>query len=389
MDDLYDSWEEIAQRQAAGRVEFRPELGAYEALDHDVIVRILKDPGSFSSRQTTMFTLAPSVANLDPPLHTPLRRTLLGAFSKGAVTDLVPAVAEYASELIDTLPAPGAVVDIKQHYAVPLALHTIMALMRIPARENAMLRAGTEALEHLASGLARTPEVTSAARTYDAFFGALAEARINAAETGVLTRDPRDPVASLVWAYLDGTIEREAVGRNIAVLFNGGNGTTATLITNAVFELEHAPEQRQKFLERPEELVAGFVEEALRFEGSTHGLFRTATVDTEVGDAILHDGDRVFCRFGAGSRDERAFPDPDRFDIERNWSQSPPHLAFGLGAHFCIGAPLARAEIAVALTTLYRRLPGLRLAPSDDDERLTGLIFRGWQRLHVTYSDRT
>ncbi len=64
-----------------------------------------------------------------------------------------------------------------------------------------------------------------------------------------------------------------------------------------------------------------------------------------------------------------------------------PHLAFGLGAHFCLGAPLARAEIAVALTTLYRRLPGLRLAPSDD-QRLTGLIFRGWQRLHVTYSDR-
>ena len=388
MDDLYDPWEEIAQRRAGGRVRLRPELGAYEALDHDVIVSILKDPAAFSSRQTTMFTLAPSVANLDPPMHTPLRRTLLGAFSRGAVADLVPAVAEYASELIEALPAPGAVVDVKQHYAVPLALHTIMTLMRIPAHEREMLRAGTEALEHLASGLARTPEVTRAARTYDAFFGALAEERIIEAETDSLARDPRDPVASLVWAYLDGTIDRDAVGRNIAVLFNGGNGTTATLIANAVFELEHAPDQKEKFLARPDDLVAGFVEEALRFEGSTHGLFRTATADTEVGDAALHPGDRIFCRFGAGSRDERAFPDPDRFDIERDWSESPPHLAFGLGAHFCIGAPLARAEIAVALTTLYRRLPGLRLAPSDDDQRLTGLIFRGWQRLHVTYSDR-
>ena len=388
MDDLYDTWDEISQRQATGRVEFRPELGAYEALGHDVILNILKDPGCFSSRQTTMFALAPSVANLDPPLHTPLRRTLLGAFSKGAVTDLIPAVAEYASDLIDALPAPGAVVDVKQHYAVPLALHTIMALMRIPTHERAMLRAGTEALEHLASGLARTPEVTSAARTYDAYFGALAEERINASESGRLERDPRDPVASLVWAYLDGTIDRESVGRNIAVLFNGGNGTTATLITNAVFELEHAPDQKQKFVARPEELVAGLVEEALRFEGSTHGLFRTATTDTHVGDANLHDGDRIFCRFGAGSRDEHAFSEPDRFDIERDWSHSPPHLAFGLGAHFCIGAPLARAEIAVALTTLYRRLPGFRLAPSCDNQRLTGLIFRGWQRLHVTYSDR-
>ena len=196
MDDLYEPWDEIAQRQAARRVEFRTEFGAYEALDHDVIVGILKNPAAFSSRQTTMFTLAPSVANLDPPLHTPVRRTLLGAFSKGAVADLIPDVAEYANALVDTLPAPGAEFDVKQHYAVPLALHTIMALMRIPSGARSMLRAGTEALEHLASGLARTPEITSAARTYDAFFGELAEERIGEAQAGGLARDTRDPVAS-------------------------------------------------------------------------------------------------------------------------------------------------------------------------------------------------
>ena len=388
MEELDATWEEIAARRAGGDIQFRPELGAFEALAHGAIVDVLKDPATFSSRQTTMFAMAPSVASLDPPVHTALRRTLLGAFSKGAVAELVPDVAQYADELIDALPSPGAVVDVKQQYAVPLALHTIMALMRIAARERTMLRAGTEALEHLASGLARTPETTSAARRYSEFFGDLADARISDAEAGTLGRDPRDPVASLAWAYLDGTIDRDEVGRNIAVLFNGGNGTTATLITNAVYELDQAPSQKEKFLARPDDLVAGFVEEALRFAGSTHGLFRTATADTKVGDTDLHEGDRVFCRFGAGSRDEGAFANPDRFDIERDWSHSPPHLAFGLGAHFCLGAPLARAEIAVALTTLYRRLPGLRLAPSEDDERLTGLIFRGWQRLHVTYSDR-
>ena len=387
-DDLYDDWDEIAARRATSDMAFQPKLGAYEALAYDTIVAVLRDPATFSSRQTTMHRLEPSMANMDPPAHTPLRRTLIGAFSRSAIAALAPVIERDAERNRRRAPASGAVVDIKQHYAVPLALHTIMRLLRIPDRERDLLRAGTEAVENLAAGVPYTPDLAHAVRGVDEYFVALADERIRAAKSGELPRDPRDPVAALVWAYLDGLIERSEVGRNMTVLFHGGNGTTATLITNAVFALEQAPEQKAKFLARPDDLVGGFVEETLRYAGSTHGLFRTATKASEIADVALREGDRVFCRYGAGSRDPNAFPDPDHFDIERDWSELPQHLGFSIGAHFCLGAPLARAEIAIAMTTLYRRLSGLRLASSGDDRRLAGLIFRGWQALHVTYSDR-
>lgn len=387
---LYETWETIAARRQAGGIAFNRDLDAYEALSYETIVEILRDPVSFSSRQITVHPLDPTLANLDPPVHAPLRRTLIGAFSAGAIEALTPAITRDADELVDSLPLPGVDFDIKRSYAIPLALHTIMRLLRIPDSERDVLREGTEAVEAIAAGVTVTAPLASALRRSDRYFEGLARERLAEALAGRLARDSRDPVASLVWSCLDkGIPEPSELGKNIAVMFHGGNGTTSTLIANAIAHLELNPEQKDKFLNDVRGMAPGVVEETLRFEASTHGLFRVVTCEKEIDGTALREGDRVFCRFGSGSRDPKAFPHPERFQIDRDWSKLPMHLGFSAGTHFCLGASLARTEASIALATLYGRLSGLRRSDHEDDLRFPGLIFRGWETLHLRYSHRT
>lgn len=118
--DLYDTWDDIAARRASGDIVFQPKFGTYEALAYDAVVEILRNAATFSSRQTTMVALEPSLANLDPPVHTVLRRTLIGVFSQAAIEELTPEIVRDANALVDTLPAPGTVVDIKRVFDVKL-----------------------------------------------------------------------------------------------------------------------------------------------------------------------------------------------------------------------------------------------------------------------------
>ena len=127
---LYDTWDDIAAHRAVCPFGPREQLGGYEALTYDTIVSVLREPTTFSNCQVTFHPLEPSLASMDPPEHTPVRRALLGAFSKGAVAALEPGIRADAHDLVDGLPEAGTVVEVKRDYAVALALRTIMRLMR-------------------------------------------------------------------------------------------------------------------------------------------------------------------------------------------------------------------------------------------------------------------
>ena len=197
-------------------------------------------------------------------------------------------------------------------------------------------------------------------------------------------RQPGSDLASaLVAAEVDG--ERLQEGDVLAFLFLmviAGNETTTKLIGNALYWLWKNPRQRER-VRRDVRLVPNWVEETLRYDGSTQMLARTATRSVELRGQRLAEGDRLLLLIGAANRDERVFADPDRFDLDR--PNSRRHLGFATGSHTCLGSHLAKAEARIALDTLLARLPGLALDRSST-ESPSGYEFRQPRRLSVHWS---
>jgi len=173
------------------------------------------------------------------------------------------------------------------------------------------------------------------------------------------TRSPGgDLVSALLAAEVDGArLEVPEVMAFLFLMVIAGNETTTKLIGNAVYWLWRNPGERER-VRRDPHLVANWVEETLRYDGSTQMLARAVARDVDLHGQRLRAGDRLLLLVGAANRDERVFPDPDRFDLLRDTSQ---HLAFGKGTHFCMGASLARLETRIALEEIQRRLPDFEL----------------------------
>ena len=160
-----------------------------------------------------------------------------------------------------------------------------------------------------------------------------------------------------------------------------GNETTTKLLGNAVYWLSRNPEQREQ-VRRDPALIPLWVEETLRYDNSTQALARLVARDVELHGEKLRAGDKVVLLVGSANRDERAFPDPDRFDLHRNTQRS---LAFGQGTHFCLGASLARLEGRVALEEVERRLPDWEVEPSGS-VRVHSVNVRGFAALPIRFA---
>jgi cytochrome P450 len=193
-------------------------------------------------------------------------------------------------------------------------------------------------------------------------------------------RRPGDDLVSVIVAGQDGeaTLSDLEVFQFALLLLVAGNETTTNLVGNAVQALLDHPDQLELVCESPA-LIPALVEEALRFDSPIQLLFRTATRDVEVAGVRIPAGAVVAPLLGAANRDERRFPDPDRFDVTR---ETQGHVAFGFGAHFCLGASLARLEAAAALGALVPHLP--RLARADAGRPLVdSFLVRGVTRLEL------
>jgi pimeloyl-[acyl-carrier protein] synthase len=164
------------------------------------------------------------------------------------------------------------------------------------------------------------------------------------------------------------------------LIFFAGHETTVNLVGNGLLALLRHPDQLAKLRADPS-LIHGAVEELLRYDGPVQRTGRVAHADVEVGGVSIRQGERVTVFLGAANRDPAQFPEPDRLDITRADNH---HLAFGGGIHYCLGAPLARLEAQVAINTLLRRLPGLRLATDTPAWRQTAVL-RGLEALPVRF----
>ncbi|MCW5736276.1 MAG: cytochrome P450 [Enhydrobacter sp.] len=315
----------------------------------------------------------------DPPDHTRLRRLFNKAFTPTAVENLRPNIEGIVGELIDgmeTKARRGAPLDFIADFAYPLPASVIMDLLGVPRADLDRVKVWSDDIA-LFIGTAQVAgnkylRAEAGAKEMAAYFRGLVEARTSSPSDDmisqlVLARDDRDALST-----------DEIIGTCILLLF-AGHETTTNLIGNGFLHSMRHREQWERLVAEPS-LADSAVEEYLRYDGPSGALARVASADIEMRGRSIREGQRVFAFMNSANRDPDAVDDPERFDIGRPQN---PHLTFGHGIHFCLGAPLARLESRIATLRLSERLPGIRLI-SGEPEWHDSLILRGVKSLPVT-----
>ncbi len=312
----------------------------------------------------------------NPPEHTRLRALMGKAFTPRAVEALRPNVAALVGTLLDRI-GDGGAVDAIDALAGPLPALVIMDMLGVPREAvSSMKEWSDDMVVFVGSARGAADKYARAERGAHEMAGYF---RAIIAERRAVPRD--DMISALIAARDEGNAlsEDELVASCMLLLF-AGHETTTNLIGNAIVALIRHPDQQARLRAEPA-LIDSAVEEFLRFDGPSHGLARVVAVDHEFGGKRLKQGERVFAMLNAANRDPRRFPDPDRLDLGRTPNR---HLTFGVGPHFCLGAPLARIEGRLCLEALLRRFGRIDFA--EDPARLDwldSLIMRGVRALPV------
>jgi cytochrome P450 len=331
--------------------------------------------------------------NIDPPDHTRLRRLVSKAFTPRRVAEFAPRVQELTDRLIDGFAERGEA-DLIHAFAFPLPIYAICDMLGVPAEDQddfrdwagMMLRhSGPSGAGEGQGGGQRGGQRGGVARSVKKMRGYLAELiHRKRADLG------DDLISGLIRASDHGEhlTEGEAAAMAFILLFAGFE-TTVNLIGNGTYALLRNPEQRERLQQAlaagDATLLATGIEELLRYDGPVElATWRFATEPITLGGQHIATGDPVLVVLAAADRDPERFADPDVLDLSR---RDNPHLGYGHGIHYCLGAPLARLEAQTALATLLRRLPDLRLAAEPTDLRWRGgLIMRGLRTLPVEFT---
>jgi cytochrome P450 len=289
----------------------------------------------------------------DPPDHTRIRRLVLKAFTPPAIEAMRPQIQSIVDELLDRM-EPRGHAELIEEFAFALPVTVLAAILGVPRSDAPRFRHWADDL------LAFQGRNKPAAATLFTSQAMLIEAREYLAELIAVKRaEPDGSVLSqLVAAEAEGDkLTMDELLSTTVTFLVAGHETTTSLIGNGVLTLVQHRDQWDAIEDDPT-LVTKAVEEILRFESPVSRQPRLVRRDTELGGQRLKEGDVAFQMLGAANRDPAVFHDPDTFDIRRDPNR---HIAFGLGPHFCIGAPLSRAEGQIAFATLTRRMPNLEL----------------------------
>ena len=328
--------------------------------------------------------LSRSIISIDPPDHKRLRKLVQPSFTGRAIEALRGTIQEIVDDLLDQAErdaarrgeaAPDRQMDLIEAFAYPFPVKVISDMLGIPWEDREMIRGWTENLLRVDRG--RVDEETRAGlRDFIAYLRDLFERK---------RRNPTDDmISNLLHVEEDGDVlDEDEILATVFLMYLAGHVTTVNLVGNGVVALLNHPDQLAKFKANPE-LAKGVVEETLRYWGPVDFIGRRiAKEDVELGRRVIPTGEQVTVSLAAANRDPDRFVDPDVFDITRAGANR--HAAFGKGIHACLGAPLARVEGQVALTTLFRRFPKLRLAVPAEEVHWSGSLLRGFARLPVLF----
>ncbi|RJO77725.1 cytochrome P450 [Nocardia panacis] len=357
------------------QVELPSGALAWLVTDHSLVRRVLADP-VFSrehanrpevARLSTEVLPAEAILATDPPRHTELRTLIAGMFAPRQVAAMAPAVTDLANALVDALPATGGPADIVTGFTEPFAAAVVCEMFGVPPRFREQVFALGDALT-----------------ARDATTATLAAARDECEDLArAMAAENRVGLFAMLGQSPGG--DEDVLNLIIACLI-GGRGSPTVFLSSTVFALLRERSHYRQLVENPDRIPAA-VEELLRFVpvGVGGGFTRVATADVQLGPVLVRAGEAVIPAMHAAGRDPAVFAGPDELSLDRGMKL--PHLAFGHGAHYCVGAGLARLEARIALETLTVRLPDLRLAaPADAGIWRQGRVVRSLERLDVTWT---
>jgi len=381
--DLDPLYAELRREEPLSRIQLPYGEPAWLATRYEDIKVVLADPrfsreaavGRDQPRARPYAAGAGAMISLDPPEHSRLRRLVAKGFTMRRIERLRPRVQRIANEFVDTMLAEGAPADLVQDFGLPLPIAVMCDLLGVPFEDRADFRLWSDA--YLSTTKFTREQVADYRTRLRAYVAVLTAER---------RKEPQDDLLSALVAARDDEdrLSEEELLTMAETILVAGHETTATQIPNFVYALLTNPDQLAN-LRADLALVPQAVEELLRYvpAGAGSSQPRYAIEDVRLGGVTVRAGEPVVVALLSANRDESIYTDPDELDLAR---RGAPHIGFGHGPHHCLGAPLARMELQVSLHTLLTRLPGLRLAGSEDGiVWKSGVSTRGPERMPITW----
>jgi cytochrome P450 len=359
-----------AQMRSESPVLYHADLKCWMVFRYEDVKRVSSDWQVFSSKiphPPEQTDLTQSLIHTDPPKHQSLRSLVAKVFTARRVEELAPRITQITHELINKVSGQASF-DFIHDLATPLPIIVIAEILGVPVEDRADFKRWSD---EIASSLEPDPESIKAMADY--FRRLLEQRRHNPSE---------DLISNLIAAHESGdTLTAQELVDFCMLLLLAGNETTINLLGNALLCFNEYPEVWERLKQQPK-LLPLAIEEVLRYRSPIQGMDRFTTVETQLGGQTIPAGQMVLAWIGSANRDETQFDRPDDFVIDRDPN---PHLSFGNGIHFCLGAPLARLEGKIALSAVLERLPNLRVDPNVTVEFLPSVGFHGVKSLPVLF----
>jgi len=345
----------------------------------DYVERTVRRYGPKIMEEPVFRSMSHWMLQQDPPDHTRLRGLVVKAFTARRVEDMRPRIQQIVDETLDRI-APQGHMDLIEDFAFKLPVTIICDMLGIPEDHREVFykssRDGGRLLDPVPLTPAEIEQANAGNLMARMYFQQLFELR---------RKSPGDDLTTqLVQAEEDGSkLSNEELTANIILLFGAGHETTVNLIGNGLLALHRNPDQLALLKANPA-LITNAIEEFLRYDSSVQLTGRVTLEDIDdLGGKKIPKGESVLCLLGSANRDPAVYPDrPERLDITR---PNVRPLSFGGGIHFCLGAQLARIEAEVAIATLLRRLPDLRLDDAENPEWRPTFVLRGLKRLPASW----
>jgi cytochrome P450 len=381
---LREPYPELARLRAKHPLAWDETLGMWLAFDHRTsnavlrdreLARLWKDREPAGSYEQFNLIHRNALLEMEPPDHSRLRRLVSVAFTRRRTEELRPRIGELAVALVDRMREVGGPVELMSAFAQELPVQVIGELLGIPATDRPLLRPWSNAIVKMyepSATAGQHREAETAAAEFVAYLRELVTTRrVSAGD---------DLVSGLVQVRdSDGDrLTEDELVTTCILLLNAGHEASVNVIGNGTLALLRNPSQWRLLLDDPS-LVPAAVEELIRYDAPLQLFERTATADVSLPTGEIRAGEKVAALLGSANHDPAVFDQPDVLDVRRT---DNPHLGFGAGIHFCIGAPLARVELQEAFATLLAHAPGLALA-GDTVSRGT-FVLHGLTELPVT-----
>ena len=383
-DFLVNPYPHLAKLRTAGKPVWHEEAQMFLAANYDdansvlsnkALGRIFKPRTPETEWDTFNWLHADSILDSEPPKHTRLRALVSKAFNKNIIESQRDIINKIVDNLITDINSKGGNWDLIADFAEPLPVKVIVAMLGFPEEDEYLLRPWSQAIVKMYE-VNPSIEVQESAKKAAAEFAAYVQKLADERKE----QPGNDLITDLVRVEEQGEkLNAHELIATCVLLLNAGHEASVNGFGNGAVALLERPEQFNLLRKNPDGLAATAIEEFLRFDAPLHLFERTATTDTEIGGVEIKKGQKIASLLGSANRDEKHFANADQMDITRDPN---PHIGFGAGIHFCLGGPLARLEMGIALPKLIKAFPNMKIA--SEPVRRPTFVLRGYEKVEIS-----